>query len=127
MSTNASILDPAESQAVQFKPASALESRRLQNAVEIWTGLRPGFFAPARADVAPSKFREVLASLVLLDVIDNGADFRFILGGQRTIELVGGRQAGKTLSSLSDAPFFERLGRSTGLASTRGRPSRSVR
>lgn len=111
MTTQASILDPADSQSARFKPASELASSRLRRSVDVWAGLRPGVFAPTRADVAAAKFREMLSSLVLLDVVDGGADFRFILGGQRTVELVGGRHAGQMLSSVSTTPFFARLER----------------
>jgi hypothetical protein len=105
------IIDPPDSPRSRLKPVSETQSVKLRRAVSTWYRLRGDVFAPSRAHVQPAELKDALPWLVIVDVLDDGMDYRFALGGQRTIELVGGRHAGVAISQLSESPFFSRVGR----------------
>jgi hypothetical protein len=70
------------------------------------TGERP---APRREEITLSLVRTLTPWLWTVDVIDNGADFRFRLVGDRITQFYGNRITGLPLSQLPNSPFFERL------------------
>jgi len=92
-----------------FKPAFRLENPRLVEVYRTWRDLAGTRLAPARKDIAPAKFKEVLSNLFLVDVVDNGADFRLALAGDTVVRFLGSEYTvGKLLSEVSPSPFQER-------------------
>jgi hypothetical protein len=62
-----------------------------------------------REEITPALLRSVLPSIWMIDVVDGGKDFRFRFAGDRVIQFMGQRYAGKLLSEQLDVPFFERM------------------
>ena len=92
-----------------FKSALDLTNPRLVETYRTWLELAGPRFAPARKDIAPARFRSVLSNLFLVDVVDNGADFRLTLAGDTVVRFLGSEYTiGKRLSQLSPSPFQER-------------------
>lgn len=89
-----------------FKPATELVSPALRAAFRSWQQLAGERFAPARKDLVPSRFRDVLNSIFLMEVIDAGKDFRFALGGEKLVRFMDGRHAGKLLSEMPENPYY---------------------
>jgi len=94
---------PAES----AKPPQRLTSGPLAGSYQAWRALCGERFAPSRKEVDPARFKPVLGSIFVMDVVDDGADFRFVLGGERVVEMMGQRLRGKLLSAQPRTPFFE--------------------
>jgi hypothetical protein len=65
--------------------------------------------APRHDEVSLSLVRNLTPWFWTVDVIDNGADFRFRMAGDRIIQFLGERQAGLLLSGQPKNPFYERM------------------
>ena len=103
-----------------FKPVAALQSETLRLAFATWQELAADRFAPSRREVSPARFKVMLASIFLVEVVDDAEDFKFVLGGQKLIQFMGGRHAGRYLSGLPKSEFYDRMRRIfTRCASTR--------
>ena len=87
--------------------AGGLKSDKLRSVHRIWRGLSAGRIGPARAAITPAKLRTTVPSTFMIDVIDGGADFRFRFAGDRIIQFMGQRYAGRILSELRGTPFFD--------------------
>jgi hypothetical protein len=90
-----------------FKSAELLTSDKLASILAIWKELSAGRIAPKREEILPAKLRSLLPWTWIVDVIDGGADFRFRIAGDRIIEYLGQRYAGKSLSEMRGPAFFE--------------------
>jgi hypothetical protein len=90
---------------IDLKSADALTSERLASIYQIWKQLAGKRFAPRRDQISPAKLRTLLPWTWIVDVIGN--DFRFRIAGERVIEYLGGRHAGRLLSELRGPEFFE--------------------
>jgi hypothetical protein len=86
-----------------------LTSERLKRVFDAWEGLRAGRLGPKRDELSPAQLRGVLPSTFVIDVLDAGQDFRFRFAGDRIIQFMGQRFAGKLLSELSGSPFFDNM------------------
>jgi hypothetical protein len=92
-----------------FKTAAELVNPPLARAHEAWQQLAASRFAPARKEIVPSRFKEILNSIFLVDVVDGGADFRLALAGDRVLQFLGSEfKVGKLLTQISRSPFQER-------------------
>jgi hypothetical protein len=92
-----------------FKPPEELVSERLARTYQTWQELRGARFAPSRKDITPSRFKDVLRDVFLIDVVDDGADFRFALGGDTLVRFLGNRLTmGMLLSTISGSLFHKR-------------------
>ncbi len=87
--------------------ARALTSSRLRSVHQVWKELAAGRIGPKRAAVTPAQLRTSVASTFMIDVIDGGGDFRFRFAGDRIIQFMGQRYAGRLLSELRGTPFFD--------------------
>jgi hypothetical protein len=94
---------------IRFKSAGELTSERLKSIYAIWMELADSRLAPARADIAPAKFRALLPWTWMVDVIDDGQDFRFRIAGDRVIQYLGQRYSGTLLSEARGPRFFENM------------------
>jgi len=98
-----------------LKPAAALVSAPLIEAYAAWCVLKGDRLAPCRRDIQPKAFKAVLPEAFLLDVIDKGADYRFVLGGDKLVRFLFGRLSpGMKLSTVSGSLFYERATRALG-------------
>jgi hypothetical protein len=95
-----------------IKSPDELVSAQLKRMHATWLKLAAGRFAPTRKEIAPSRFKEVLPSIFLIDVLDDGEDFRFSLGGDRLVRFLHERfDPGAKLSSTEGSNFYERCSR----------------
>lgn len=91
-----------------IKDAGALVSPRLREIFALWRSLTPaGEFAPKREAIALSKVRGLAPWTWMIDVVDDGADFRMRIAGERVIEFLGRRYAGTLLSDVKGEAFFD--------------------
>ncbi|MGA7673497.1 MAG: PAS domain-containing protein [Rhizomicrobium sp.] len=75
----------------------------------LWRKLTGDRLAPKREEITLSLVRNLTPWLWTVDVVDNGADFRFRLTGDRVTQFLDGCHAGMLLSELPINLFFERL------------------
>jgi hypothetical protein len=91
------------------KSPADLIATPLAEVYRAWRALAGRRFAPERREISPARFKAVLKSAFLLDVIDGGADFRLALGGERIMRFFAGRVApGGLLSQVAGSLFYER-------------------
>jgi len=90
-----------------FKPASELVSPSLLAGWHRWAEMAGDRLAPSRKEIVPAHFKQVLDSIFLMEVVDDGEDFRFALGGQTLVRFMNGRHHGKLLSSLPPTPYYK--------------------
>jgi hypothetical protein len=86
-----------------------LQSPRLVQLFDYWTRLRGPRIAPALREIDPREISQLLPWIWLADVVDDGEDFGFRLGGERIIEYVGRRLSGARLNFFRGQPFFETM------------------
>jgi hypothetical protein len=70
-----------ETSAVSFVAAEELRGRKLQRGYEYWRSLRGERRFPAREELQPRAIAGVLSNMVLIKVIDGGADYQFRIVG----------------------------------------------
>ncbi len=63
--------------------------------------------APKRKEITLSLVRDVTPWMWIIDVIGDGADFRFRLVGDRIVQFLGDRNFGVLLSELPASPFYD--------------------
>jgi hypothetical protein len=90
-----------------FKPAAKLVSPALIASWRTWREMAGSRFAPSRKEIVPARFKQVLDSIFIMEVVAGGADFRFALGGQTLVRFMNGRRAGQLLSSLPSTPLYD--------------------
>jgi hypothetical protein len=82
-------------------PASRdIRDRNILQFLQYWRGMCRNGNVPKRVDIDPVEVPQLLKYIVLMDVIDNGADFRFRLIGGHTVEMVGVNPTGRLLSDF---------------------------
>ena len=92
-----------------FKSAPDFASERLVQTYKIWRELAADRFAPTRKEIAPTRFKFVLGTMFLIDVVEGGDDFRLSLAGDTVIRFLGSEfKPGKLLSEVSRSLFQER-------------------
>lgn len=95
-----------------IKTPDELISQQLKRAHLNWVTLAAGRLAPTRREISPAKFKDVLPSIFLIDVINGAEDFRFSLGGDRLVRFLSERFGpGALLSSTKGSEFYERCTR----------------
>jgi hypothetical protein len=91
------------------KSADALVSAQLVTVYDAWKQAAAGRLAPRREEIAPAPIKSALSWIWMIDVVDEGRDFRFRIAGDRVIQFLGRRYAGHLLSEFQDQPFFQRM------------------
>ena len=104
--------------------ASPIISERLRQLYDYWADVKGKRFAPARKEINPVKLRDHLGWIWLMDVIDDGEDFRFRLGGDRIVQFLGERLAGLRLKEVQPKSpvFFGRFFDLAALATKKKKP-----
>ena len=67
-------------------PTNELTFQKVQSGLDYWRDECRGRQFPARSDIDPSKIKALLPNIMLLRVLNDGADYEFRIVGQRTIE-----------------------------------------
>lgn len=87
----------------------ALADPRIRKVYEYWLSKRLGGRLPARKDMDPVDIYDCLASVMILNVIEDGADFRVRLAGTQVEEAYGQPIKGLMLSTLVDAEAWQQV------------------
>lgn len=93
---------PAPSRACTWERSSALDalpwcSHRMVGLYNYWDARRGVWSMPRRADIDPVEMRDWLSRIVLVDVVDGGAQFRYRVVGTALAELRGSDPTGLTV------------------------------
>lgn len=67
---------------------------------QLWSRKASGKRLPAREDFDATELRPWLGQLMLLDVVDDGRDFRYRLHGTNLVELFGGDLTGRSVGEF---------------------------
>jgi hypothetical protein len=92
-----------------LKSVDAVESGLLAAVHDAWKKLAAGRLAPKREEITPAMIKSALPWIWMIDVVDDGADFRFRIAGDRVVQFLGRRYAGLLLSEFQGEPFFQRM------------------
>ncbi len=77
-----------------------IEAEKLRDIYRYWRGkCREGAF-PSRADIDPTEIPALLPHVFLIDVVEDGRDFRYRLVGTHIIESVGFEFTGQLVSEF---------------------------
>ena len=92
-----------------FKPAAALVGDRARAAHALWERVKGSRLAPKRQEITLALVRTLAPWMWIVEVVDDGEDFRFRQAGDRVVQFLGRRYSGTSLSELPSDPFFNRL------------------
>jgi hypothetical protein len=70
-----------------------------------WSARRGAAFAPARRDIDPIDIPRLLPHLMLVDIVDGGARFRYRLAGTEIEQRVGCRMTGRHLDEITEGQY----------------------
>jgi hypothetical protein len=90
-----------------LKAGGELVSERLIGVCAYWSELAKGRIGPKREEITPAGIRAMLPSVWMMDVAEQGKDFRFRFAGDRIVQFMGRRYAGHLLSEFQGQPFFD--------------------
>ncbi len=77
-----------------------IEAEKLRDIYRYWRGkCREGAF-PSRADIDPTEIPALLPHVILVDVVDDGRDFRYRLLGTHIVASVGFEFTGQLVSEF---------------------------
>lgn len=84
-------------------PADKNLPAQLAALLALWDQRRAGRVMPARRELSVEDLKPWLGHLILLDVLEDGADFRYRLYGSRLVDRFGADWTGITVSLLPPA------------------------
>jgi hypothetical protein len=85
-----------------------VEDARLAHALSCWQHWRGPNLWPARDDIDPSDLRQILPNLFMVEAIDGGARFRYILSGATVRQQLGFELSGRYLDDTFTGAQLER-------------------
>ncbi|MDE2183556.1 MAG: PAS domain-containing protein [Alphaproteobacteria bacterium] len=94
-----------------LKPVETMVSERNRALHEIWKSRAEDRVAPRRGDITLSLVRTLTPWMWMVDVLEQGKDFRFRLSGDNVNQFLGGNYTGQSLSLLPHSRFVERVRR----------------
>jgi hypothetical protein len=93
----------------RFKSPDRLVAQPLAQCYRAWRELAGARFAPSREEIAPARMKSVLRDVFVIEVIEDGADFRLTLAGERIARFLGPRlKPGTLFSTIAGSLFHER-------------------
>jgi hypothetical protein len=97
---------PAESSG-EIVPIDRLEAVPVLSGIARWRRLCAGRRFPARTDSIPREFGALLANVILVRVLEDGADYEYRVVGQALVPAFGINFAGRRLSDIiAQTPKF---------------------
>jgi len=87
---------------IAVTPSDGLKSKPLRELLAYWDRLRVGRLAPTRAELRPGDIPRALPHILLLDALDDAADFRIRLMGTHVVNGLGADLTGRNLSGLAE-------------------------
>lgn len=82
----------------QYRTSEESDDPAIQRFLQLWDGRRAGQALPSRDSFEISDLKEWLGHVLILDVIDAGADFRYRLVGVEIVRAVGRDYTGRLMS-----------------------------
>lgn len=92
-----------------LKPAAQAVGERNRALYAIWHGVAAGRVAPRRDEITMKMLRQLTQWLWLVEIIDNGQDFRFRLIGDGVVQFFSANHTGAKLGDNLDNPFFRNI------------------
>ncbi len=89
--------------------AGDLEIRELRFLRGLWDQLRTDGKLPRTPELGPELLRPALGYIMILDVVDGGADFRYRLYGSRIAQRAGFDATGKLTSEIGPTTFISQF------------------
>ncbi len=84
----------------------AITSGHLRSVYEPWRHVAGPRIGPRRCETTPYHLRRTTPWIFIVDVIDDGQDFRFGFAGERLMRFIAERCATPSLAGLRDIAFF---------------------
>ena len=84
-------------------PQEVVGDKRMLALYHYWDSKRAGRLMPARGDIDPTEIPTLLPFILLIDVINDGADFRYRLVGTDIVRWVGNDLTGRTFTEVLPA------------------------
>lgn len=89
-------------------PQQHVEDARLAHVLSCWQRWRGSNLWPARDDIDPADLRQILSNLFLVEAVDGGARFRYILSGATVRQQLGFELSGRYLDDTFTGVQLER-------------------
>jgi hypothetical protein len=83
-----------------------IKSERLHEIYQVWSVLAAGRIGPHRSELKPSLLGRNMSHVFIVEVSDDGSDYRFGFTGDRIMQFLGKSCAAPMLSGMRDSPFF---------------------
>jgi hypothetical protein len=80
-----------------------LQHPKLARLFDLWNRRREGRTMPARRDIDTIELREWLGDLILVEVVEGGASYRYRVYGTKLVDLFGHELTGKAVSHFASA------------------------
>jgi hypothetical protein len=90
-------------------PKQHMEDARLAHVLSCWQRWRGANLWPARDDIDPADLRQILPNLFLVEAVDDGARFRYILSGAAVRQQLGFELSGRYLDDTFAGVQLERI------------------
>jgi hypothetical protein len=87
--------------------ARAAASDKLLAVYVAWKQLTAGRMGPKRSEITPAVLGRAIYSTFFVDVVDDGADFRFGFTGDKVMQFLEKRCAAPTVAGLRGDHFFD--------------------
>ncbi len=84
-----------------------IKSERLHEIYHMWRTVAAGRIGPRRSEMTPSLLRRNLSHTFLVEVSEDGSDYRFGFTGDRIMEFLGSKCTAPTLAGMRDQHFFD--------------------
>ena len=88
---------------MSVNPLEVIADKRMLTLYQYWDSKRAGRPMPTRADIDPTEIPTLLPFILLIDVLDGGADFRYRLVGTDIVRWVGNDLTGRTFAEVLPA------------------------
>jgi hypothetical protein len=89
-------------------PQQHVEDARLAHVLSCWQRWRGSNLWPARNDIDPDDLRQILPNLFMVEAIDGGERFRYILSGATVRQQLGFELSGRYLDDTFTGAQLER-------------------
>jgi len=87
--------------------AEALSDQRLLTLYAYWSAKRGERAMPSRADLDPGDLKTLLPHILLIDVLEDGADFRYRLVGTEIERHIGRPLTGRLISEILSGEYLD--------------------
>lgn len=83
-------------------PLSEIQSPLVRTALELWQSVRGERRMPKRSEMTPRAMASILSNIVIVRVVDGGAEFEFRIVGHSIRVVQGAALQGKTMAEIDE-------------------------